>query len=215
MIYIKKGREPAKLQQYKRKKAASFDAMDTDVKSEVRQALLKEQGHLCAYCMRKIDATDIKIEHYQARNSDNELQYSNLLAVCKGNEGQRYELQTCDTHKKNTPIKINPLNEQHMQTIYYTNNGEIHSENMDFEKDLTEILNLNNPKGSLLNARSTALKALQREIEKDLRGKTNSMAKLRYFERLWEYYHEHQDVMTEYVGILRWYIDKKLNKLNK
>ncbi|NBH33059.1 hypothetical protein D3Z58_05740 [Clostridiaceae bacterium] len=54
MIYIKKNAEPAKLLQYRHQPNGRFDDMDADVKEQLRESLLKEQGHLCAYCMRRI-----------------------------------------------------------------------------------------------------------------------------------------------------------------
>ena len=129
MIYIKKGPEPGKLIWYRHQVNASFDAMDTDVKEQLRESLLKEQGHLCAYCMRKIrDAGDVKIEHFRARTPENELQYGNLLAVCKGGEGGPFAARSCDTRKENRPILLSPLNVSDMNRIYYKSNGEIHSE---------------------------------------------------------------------------------------
>ena len=43
----------------------------------------------------------MKIEYYIARNKENELDYKNLIAVCKGNEGESFERQICDTRKSN------------------------------------------------------------------------------------------------------------------
>ena len=189
--------------------------MDADVKSQLRQTLLEEQGHLCAYCMKKLDKNeDVKIEHFEARTPDNELQYRNLLAVCKGNEGQRPELQTCDTRKGNAVLRISPLNQQHMQTIYYSNNGKIHSSNPEMDDDINSVLNLNCPQGALVKARERALKTLQKGIEKELRNKTDRTAKIRYFQTLQRKFNAANTYQTEYVGIVRWYIDKKLSQLN-
>lgn len=45
---------------------ARFDDMDTIVKKQLRESLLKEQGYLCAYCMKRIgDTKDVKIEHLE------------------------------------------------------------------------------------------------------------------------------------------------------
>lgn len=74
MIYIRKNSEPAKLLWYRHQSNARFDDMDADVKEQLRDSLLREQGHLCAYCMREIhDAGDVKIEHFRARTPENEL----------------------------------------------------------------------------------------------------------------------------------------------
>ena len=61
--------------EYRHQINARFDDMDPDVKIQLRESLLKEQGHLCAYCMKRIiDAKDTKIEHFEARTPENELQ---------------------------------------------------------------------------------------------------------------------------------------------
>lgn len=57
MIEIKKGREPEKLLRYRQRAGASYEQMDKDVKDELLEKLLNEQGHICAYCMRRIPET--------------------------------------------------------------------------------------------------------------------------------------------------------------
>ena len=96
---------------------ADFDGLD---KTELRENLLKEQGYICAYCMKRIrDEKDTKIEHYRARNMDNELEYTNLLAVCYGNQITTASVTktgkkrfTCDTMKGNQVLNINPQNQE-------------------------------------------------------------------------------------------------------
>ena len=84
MISIKKGVEPDSLRYYRRTPGANFDGLD---KTELRERLLEEQGHLCAYCIQRITGKGaVKIEHYEKRTTENQLEYKNLLAVCSGNE---------------------------------------------------------------------------------------------------------------------------------
>ena len=117
MIYIKKGIEPRSLIEHRCTPGATFDGLD---KTELRECLLKEQGYLCAYCMKRIhNERDTKIEHYRARNSENQLEYANLLAVCYGNQSNsngevRYGKKrlTCDSMKGSQPLHINPQNEE-------------------------------------------------------------------------------------------------------
>lgn len=165
MILIKKKSEPHSLTTYKRTVNASFDNLPSDIKEEVRNSLLAEQGYICAYCMKRIEEnSDIKIEHYEARNNENELSYKNLLAVCKGNEGFPKDRQTCDTQKGNQELHINPQKIGDISTISFTRNGEIKSTNKLFQKDFDEILNLNDEFGKLISARKAALTALQKKI---------------------------------------------------
>lgn len=52
MIYIQKGKEPASLTAYKKQAHAYYDGCNKD---DIRENLLREQGYLCAYCMRRIE----------------------------------------------------------------------------------------------------------------------------------------------------------------
>ena len=54
MIEIKKGREPDSLLQYRQQEGASYEEMDKSVKEDLLDQLLQEQGHICAYCMKRI-----------------------------------------------------------------------------------------------------------------------------------------------------------------
>lgn len=109
MILIKKFPAPSDLETLK-KEAEEQGLSDKDgyaklrnpLKTQVRNLLMQEQGHLCAYCMRRIpdirileedvDLSDVYIEHWQARSAVGDttenkgLDYRNMLAVCSGNE---------------------------------------------------------------------------------------------------------------------------------
>ena len=69
MLYIKKGKEPPSLTAYKKENNAYFDGCN---KEDIRKNLLKEQGYLCAYCMRRIDQKHMKIEHWYPENRLND-----------------------------------------------------------------------------------------------------------------------------------------------
>lgn len=211
MIYIKKRPEPKKLLEYRRQPNARFDDMDADVKTQLRNSLLAEQGHLCAYCMRRIyDEHDVKIEHWSPRNADNELDYNNLLAVCYGNQGSPKKQQTCDTRKGSDAISISPLNESDMRRIYYSNSGEIHSADTesDADQDMQNKLNLNYRNGQPFMGREAALKAFKRKLHK---YKNDGSAKA-FLEKMRDTYAGHSEMMEPYLGVLRWYIDKKLQQ---
>ena len=85
MIYIKKGKEPASLTAYKKQKYVYFDGYDK--KDDIREQLLKDQGYLCAYCMRRIDIKHMKIEHWYPENLLTDLEtldYKNMMGCCEG-----------------------------------------------------------------------------------------------------------------------------------
>lgn len=210
MIHIKKNREPQELGQYcARGTGTSFDAMDLEVKVALRQSLLDEQGHLCAYCMRRLkSAQDVKIEHYRARTPENELQYDNLLAVCHGNEGNIPSQQTCDTKKGNRELHVNPLRLHDMELIYYTTSGEVHSSDPQADEDLDKVLNLNNPMGYLIPNRKAALQSIMKKLS-ELPRRREADTLLR---RLDEKYNAPSAYLTPYIGIIRWYIAKRLKR---
>ncbi len=131
-----------------------------------KEALMREQGHLCAYCMRRIpderileediDLSNVYIEHWRARsakrktNENKGLDYGNMLAVCSGNEkapeakGRRKKRYlTCDKKREGALLKINPLDSTTLETIYYLSDGIIRSTERDIDDDINIRLNLN------------------------------------------------------------------------
>lgn len=68
MIYIKKGAEPKSLKEYRSQPNATYE--DFRDKDDIREALLKEQGCLCAYCMGRISKDKMKIEHWISQKSE-------------------------------------------------------------------------------------------------------------------------------------------------
>ena len=205
MILIKKKRIPSSLVEYKRTINASFDNLPREVKDRLRTSLLKEQGYICAYCMKKLedDSSKVKIEHYVARNEENELEYKNLLAVCKGNDSEPFEKQTCDTRKGNREIKINPQVNSDVLTISYTSNGEIKSSNSDYQKDFEDTLNLNDTFG-LVKARRDALNSLKRNLDRRRTHLTKDTIRRKYLQ------YSEAEIKESYVGILLWYLQKKM-----
>ena len=215
MILIQKNSEPDSLREHRNTPGADFDGLD---KTELRDSLLKEQGYLCAYCMKRIrQENKVKIEHYKARNKENELLYQNLLAVCDGNEtlafnGNKVNPQrfTCDTRKKEQELHINPQDKNDMETIFYDNQGKIYSQNPDYQKEIDDVLNLNDPYGYLISNRIAALEPLLKRIH-DLKPGQDAMPLLRKVER---YCYSKNDMQEypEYVGILRWYVKRQIRR---
>ena len=78
MKRIVKGREPQSLLEHRLKSFADYD--NYSEKDELRESLLTEQGHICCYCMQRISADRMKIEHWQSQDEYEELQldYNNL-----------------------------------------------------------------------------------------------------------------------------------------
>ena len=153
--------------------------------------------------MDEDDSSKVKIEHYVARNEENELEYKNLLAVCKGNDTEPFEKQTCDTRKGKEEININPQKNSDILNISYTSNGEIKSSNSDYQKDFDDTLNLNDVFG-LVKARKEALNSLKRSLSKSKTHLTEDTIR-----RIYTRYSE-AEIKESYVGILLWYLQKKM-----
>lgn len=55
MLFIRKSKPPDKFVEFNAKNPnAHFDDMPSEVKAGLKNSLLAEQGHLCAYCMCRI-----------------------------------------------------------------------------------------------------------------------------------------------------------------
>ncbi len=166
MRTIRKSGEPASLTQHRLVRHASYDNYPD--KSVLRQHLCVEQRGLCCYCLARIRPERMKIEHWQSQRTfpDEQLNYRNLLGACLGGEGQPANLQHCDTKKKAGPLARNPADPaHHVETLvrYYAD-GRIASDNVAWNAELEEILNLNTP--FLRNNRKAVLDAFQRTLSR-------------------------------------------------
>src|SRR5207248_3200992 len=107
---ITKGPEPPSLTQHRAQAHSDYDNYQD--KDALRATLRGEQRGLCCYCMGRIhvEAGKMKIEHWRSKANypAEQLDYLNLLAACKGGEGQPKHLQYCDTRKKNLELQWNP-----------------------------------------------------------------------------------------------------------
>lgn len=219
MIEIKKGREPEKLLRYRQQKGASYEQMDKDVKDDLLQKLLEEQGHICAYCMRRIPekrklpagVSPVTIEHWFPRNPGSReeigqgLNYRNMFAVCSGNRGcGSKDGLTCDAHRGNEPIKVNPCDVETLRDITYTHSGIIQSSDPEINKDINERLNLNCEAVSLPENRKQILQTL---ID-DVRRKCGTADISLYCKRKLEQIQTMRDYKLPYVGIMIWWLEK-------
>ena len=212
MLYIKKGKEPESLMKYRKEKFAYYDGYP--YKDDIREKLLEEQGHLCAYCMQRIDKEHMKIEHWYPEDklTDVErLDYQNMLGVCIGHiDGTKEKDDICDTHKKNEIITVNPQDKITVNQIKYkTATGEIYSDNPEILEDLDRTLNLNCDKHLLKENRKAVLTSMIKELGK-LQQKGIWSKKV--LETMKSQY-ENTDLngkKKEYAGIVLWYLEKKL-----
>lgn len=111
MRKISKSEEPPELTQWKRKnpKLDRYDDLDkTDEGKTARQKLneqnIKDQFGLCAYCCKRIDASNSMNEHLEPRskNHPKELDFSNIVASCMSRN-------QCDDAHKSQDLPLTPL----------------------------------------------------------------------------------------------------------
>lgn len=219
MIKITKKREPRKLLEYRRLPGASYENMDGHLKQIILEHLLEEQGHLCAYCMRRIPETrklpagvsGATIEHWFPRNPESKedhgqgLDYKNMLAVCSGNRGcgDKRNL-TCDAKRGNQQLTVNPCNTETLRSITYTSNGYIKSSNPIIDQDLNTYLNLNCEAISLPETRKQVLNALIQDIRKH--HPTGDIKQ--YCQRKLNQINNMDDIKIPFSGILIWWLEK-------
>lgn len=152
MKKINKENEPTSLYAYRNQKGAVYDGPNftPKVKNDIKESLLAEQGHICAYCMQSINKSNMKVEHFLCQSNEDhkqhQLDYKNLLGCCNGGEGKRKNEQTCDTRKGANDLLYSPAKNEHHNRlkIKYLGNGIIASDDFKFNAQLNDTLNLNN-----------------------------------------------------------------------
>ena len=211
MIEIKKSQEPSELLRHRKSSHASYDNMSPETRKAVLESLMKEQGYLCAYCMCRIPQQQgepqVTIEHWEAQSETDRkkaMDYQNMLAVCSGNRGCGSKNNMhCDAKRGNSPLTVNPLNPETVAKIKYKLNGRIFSQDEAINHDLDVTLNLNSAAARLVDNRRRALQTLQAELKKS-RNFQAQCAK--YYDKFCN-----QPKKTPYVGILLWWLERKLN----
>lgn len=183
-ITKKSSNEPKEVVKKRTTKGSTFDDLP---KKPLRTALLKEQGFICAYCMKRISNTSkTRIEHFAPRTKENSKNYMNLIAACDGNELSKKDksdtrtslekkMVHCDVLKKNTSISISPLKKSCEQLVLFDIAGIVYSNDETTEKELNDILGLNHP--SLVRERIYVLDELKNIIS--IEAKKNADNKIR------------------------------------
>lgn len=215
MRLIRKSAEPRSLTEFRQHEGpnVNFESLPSDIKSDIRAKLLREQGKICCYCMNRIgdDSQSTRIEHWQSQSLYPHLTLSwpNLFASCTGNEGAAPSAQHCDVKKHNTPITLSPLNPLHIQTLSYTSDGAIHSSDTALSDDLSKTLNLNHP--TLKNNRKSALTAMTTTLEQQY--KSSAIPIKRLHDELSRCDNpDGQEKLPPYAGVLAAWLRKRLKR---
>lgn len=155
MKYIVKRTSPASLEAYKATEGACYNDMPQNVKEDVRQSLVSEQGGICCYCGKRIlpDYHSI-IEHLYPKGLKQyrhlQLEYSNLLCSCDGGESDRTGKTKsekrkfpsfCDDKKNNRVLNLTPLDPTCEEQFSYDEEGHIYGKT-DAAQEAIDILGL-------------------------------------------------------------------------
>lgn len=213
MRQIAKLAEPSELVQYRNVPGSTYDGGNfTTIKTAIRRDLLRDQGYLCAYCMRRISVEDMKIEHWQSQTDfpDLQLQWSNLLGVCNGNVGQRWDHQTCDTRRGNAKLTYNPCSAAHQieSRIKYLADGQIDSGELVLSNELNQALNLNWTR--LKGNRRAVIDAVLEVLGK--KTGTRTRAELEKLIKEWQTLQN--QMFREYCGVAIYFLKKRLARCN-
>lgn len=136
MRNIRKSQEPPSLTQHRQQGGTFGDAGAKRWKDDLKHALLKDQGHLCCYCMGRIAFDDMKVEHRLSQHArpDQQLAYRNLLGACLGSERNPHhdgrDLRHCDTSKGGQPLELDPVADVEHRIRYGFVDGRIFSEDL-------------------------------------------------------------------------------------
>jgi hypothetical protein len=96
--------------------------------------------------MSRIASDATRIEHWHSQHHyDEQLDYTNMLAACHGNEGRPCEDQHCDVSKRDLDLDFNPANPAHdvERRVNYDGFGRITSSDAPFSAQINDVLNLN------------------------------------------------------------------------
>lgn len=219
MRLIKKSSpEPSVLLEYRKTSGNSghWNDLPTTEKDVVRERLLEDQGYLCCYCMRRIDMAGMKVEHFLPRGGPDgdprrEIDWSNLLGACDGNEGQRRSEQTCDTRKGSKKLVLDPREAKHMQKVRYLADGilKVGRNDHELQKDVDEILNLNSK--VLVRSRKNALDGFLLGLAKRL-GEKGSWPAGKLERELNA--QRSKTRFIEYFGILEKWLERQIDRKN-
>lgn len=198
MHKITKKAEPIAWKRYRKTPGVSYQAIP-----ELRDSLLQEQGYLCAYCMCRISREKSRIEHLRSRKNhpEQQLDYGNMVICCEGIINGE---ESCDRKKGDRDITFNLFSDGAIATLSYSyGDGAIRCTDPTHEKELNELLNLNN---DILKAnRHEALMGVITELGK----KRWTPATLRKQREEWAARNE-TGQFRPYLGIVLWLLDKKL-----
>lgn len=227
MIPIVKGCEPAALAEAKRiirntpDATFCYESLRGESKRKLLEALLAEQGHLCAYRMCRIgtDGQPATIEHLipqhptdSAANGELSLAYHNLVAVCDGRGGA-----TCDKRRGNASMTVDPTKRHTLDSIYYHRDGRIDATDESIQHDIQTTLGLNNSRTNLCANRFESMRAIEKVVTSTFRRRgieNNRSAKKSVCLKILKQFESQTNMKDEYLGAKLFVARKLVSKFD-
>lgn len=212
MIRIEKTKEPNSWTAHRLTEGAKYEAT-----SDLREALMADQGYICGYCMRRIPVQDkgtaetTRIEHVVPQSvlsREEAMDFRNMIICCPGAITSTSEKEChCDRHKGEKPISFTPFDENFIDTLSYKNDGAIISSNPIYNREINDVLNLN----------EGMLKANRKAVQKQLIESLGKHAwKKGDIEKILKIYRgrDASGRKKEYCGVIISYLTKKLRQFS-
>ena len=192
MRYIKKEQEPQSFANWKALEnddwKPTYSTLRGQIKSDVHEALLKEQGYTCCYCGMSITKGISHIEHLQPQNEKDPdsskdlalaIDFNNLLASCGFSDKSKMSdpeyknvlhcLQHCGCKRGNNSLAVSPLQPDCADFFRYDGGEDIEiravedPDKKQFAVNTIETLNLNETR--LMAMRGSAIKGALQAVE--------------------------------------------------
>jgi uncharacterized protein (TIGR02646 family) len=201
MLWIQKNRPPDCIEVLQKTDGADWSSVHSDQKEEMRQALLQEQGYLCAYCMSRVaNNTTTTVEHWQPRSDigTDPFHWPDLLAVCPGGgAGASPDQQHCDRSRGAASLTVHPAKPGLEQKVRYDADGTIY---LDGKSE--------NP----LNLNFKLIKQNRAAIVEFIRQQATDIATTR---RLIAHYQgrDGDNQRRPYAGIALYFLERRFNQL--
>jgi uncharacterized protein (TIGR02646 family) len=203
---------------------AAYDGGNFSVPA-LLDALLEEQGYICAYCMGKLTKREeAHVEHYWPRQSfkSEELDYINLLAVCNGltqSHPEKEDFHHCDKTKGTegkmdgtvTLRLLDPREKSKSEDrLTYTLAGQVipkDEADADVLHDIEKVLNLNNK--ALVQRRQALFDAVKDKLKQEFPQKvwTQKLFDKHQEEWLARHYRKGKQAFRPYCMAAVWFLD--------
>lgn len=169
MKFIRKGKEPSALRAWRLKQKSSpqnlvYEAIDGDALGKVREALLLEQGYLCAYTMLRIASpNDGHLEHIIAQSkshgSDWSVRFSNMVYCHPGKDAPRSDFGAhCKDGRTTSQADfVSPLDKTCETRFVFERDGSVAAARLDDVAARKTIVTLNLDCRLLQQARAAAI----------------------------------------------------------